>query len=98
MAKQRPELTISPRPVGRKAVLTALRREGKIPAVLYGHGDPAPLARGRPQVDACLRPPGSSGIIDLVQDGERTTAMIKQVDNHPVSRQVWHLDLQRVDL
>src|SRR5438477_133916 len=44
MAQQRPELTATPRPTGRKAMLTAVRREGKIPAVLYGHGDPLRVA------------------------------------------------------
>jgi len=95
---ERPELTATPRPTGRKAILTALRREGKIPAVLYGHGDPAAIALDRREITEFLRHHGSSVLIDLKVNGDRTTAMCKQVDHDPVTGRVAHLDLQRVSL
>jgi large subunit ribosomal protein L25 len=98
MAQERPELSATPRPTGRKAILTALRREGKIPAVVYGHGDPAAIALDAREITDFLRRHGASTLIDLTVNGDRTTAMFKQVDHDPVSGHVAHLDLQRVSL
>src|SRR4051794_29638837 len=97
MAK-RPELSATPRTIERKATLNALRREGKVPAVLYGHGDPAPVALDQREITDFLRFHTTSGLIDLTLNGDRATAMIKQVDRHPVNGSVTHLDLQRVSL
>jgi len=95
---QRPELSATPRASGRKALLTALRREGKIPGVLYGRGDPAPIAMDARQVREFLRHHAASALIDLEVDGDRTTAIFKQVDHDPVTGQVSHFDLQRIAL
>src|SRR5262249_60977501 len=41
---------------------------------------------------------GASTLIDLTVAGEPTTAMFKQVDHHPITGQVRHVDLQRIHL
>src|SRR5437868_14516687 len=95
---ERPQLTATPRQVGRKALLTALRRDGKVPAVLYGHGDPQPIAIDQHEVEQFLRRHAPSVLLDLAVAGDATTAMIKQVELHPISGRPRHLDLQRVSL
>ena len=61
----RPVLAAEARTLGRKAVLTALRREGKVPAVVYGHGDPAPIALDSRELNDYLRHHGPTGLLDL---------------------------------
>src|SRR5262249_24827712 len=95
---ERPQLTAAPRQVGRKAILTALRREGKMPAVLYGRGDPQPIAFDQHEVEQFLPRHAASVPRDLAVTGDSTTAMIKHVELHPISGRPRHLDLQRVSL
>ncbi len=76
----------------------ALRRAGKIPVVLYGHG----AAPEHGAVDAhdfaeLLHHGGRNAIITLSGGAKRgETALVRAVQYHPVSRSVLHADLQRV--
>lgn len=76
----------------------ALRRAGKIPAVLYGHGTtPLHLALDMKAFDDLLHHGGRTGIITLTMDGKKAdTALVRQVTRNPVTRGIQHVDLQRV--
>ncbi len=76
----------------------ALRREGKIPAVLYGHGTaPLHIAFDMRAFDELLHHGGRTGIITLTMNGKKTdTVLVRQVTRNPVTRGIQHVDLQRV--
>src|SRR5262245_43005806 len=96
---QRPQLSATLREHGRKAILTALRRSGRVPAVIYGHKEPPQnLSLDGREVDNFLRHHAPSALIDLQVDGGQTTAMFRQVEHHPITGHVWHIDIQRVSL
>ncbi|HEX2047686.1 MAG TPA: 50S ribosomal protein L25 [Acidimicrobiales bacterium] len=71
-----------------------LRRAGKVPAVLYGHGiEPLPLAVGQRDLRAALTSDaGLNALITLDVGGERHLAMARQLQRHPVRRTVDHVD------
>ena len=78
-----------------------LRREGKIPAILYGP-DTAPvmLSIGLKDFEQALKQ-GSARqpVFNLVvQNGDTTTrtVMIKELQTHPVSRAVLHVDFYEI--
>lgn len=75
-----------------------LRAEGKVPAVLYGHGtQPEHVAFDARTFDELLHHGGRSGIITLMMDGKKNdTALVRDVTRHEVSRKLLHVDLQRV--
>ncbi|HEY8322229.1 MAG TPA: 50S ribosomal protein L25 [Candidatus Baltobacteraceae bacterium] len=74
-----------------------LRVAGKIPAVIYGHGDaPEHVAVDAKAFDDLLHHGGRNGIITLVKGGKNETAMVRDVQRHQVSHKVVHADLQRV--
>lgn len=76
----------------------ALRAAGKIPAVVYGHGnDPDHIAVDAHAFSELLHHAGRNAIITLT-DGkkERQTALVREVQLHPVTRRIVHADLQRV--
>jgi large subunit ribosomal protein L25 len=75
-----------------------LRRDGKIPAVLYGHGrDPLHLAIEARALDELLHHGGRTNVITLTLDGKKAdTAMVREIARHPVSHKIAHVDLQRV--
>ncbi|HTX57950.1 MAG TPA: 50S ribosomal protein L25 [Candidatus Acidoferrales bacterium] len=76
----------------------ALRRAGKIPAVLYGHGTaPLHLAFEAKIFDELLHHGGRTGVLTLTLEGKKADmALVREVARNPVSRKIEHVDLQRV--
>jgi large subunit ribosomal protein L25 len=75
-----------------------LRAQGKIPAVLYGHGDaPQHISVDGRTFEELLHHGGRSGIITLTEAGKsRDTVLVREVQINPVSRRIIHVDFQRV--
>lgn len=76
----------------------ALRASGKLPAVLYGHGvTPEHLALDAHAFEELIHRSGRNAIITLTDGArKRQTALVREIQRHPVSRRVVHADLQRV--
>lgn len=76
----------------------ALRRDGKIPGVLYGHGsEPLHVSFEAKIFDELLHKGARTGVLTLTLDGKKAdTALIREVHRNPVSRKIQHVDLQRV--
>lgn len=76
----------------------ALRHAGKIPAVLYGHGDqPEHISVDAHTFEELLHHGGRNSIITLTEGGrKRQTALVRDLQLDPVSRRIIHVDLQRV--
>jgi large subunit ribosomal protein L25 len=77
-----------------------LRAEGKIPAVVYGHGmDPLPVSVDRRELRQALSgAAGMNTILDLTVDGAVYPTLIKDIQRHPVKRTVQHIDFIQVNL
>ncbi len=77
-----------------------IRAEGLIPAILYGENEgTVTLTIDKHDLHVALSTPaGRNVIIQLGVDGkdEATRAVIRQMDRDPVSRQILHVDLQRI--
>jgi len=75
-----------------------LRRAGKIPAVLYGAGEPpAHLVLDHDQVYHDLEDEAfHAAIITVKLDGKPVQAILRDAQYHPHKPQVLHVDLQRV--
>lgn len=70
------------------------RREGKIPAVLYGHGtDPVHLALAGHELTMALRQGGVNTLLTIAVDGEDQLALPKALQIHPLRRVINHVDL-----
>lgn len=82
-----------------KGAARALRRQGLVPAVVYGHGDATQsLVVEALELDKLL---GSISVentlIDLrIEGGRASRALIREVQHHPSRPVVLHLDLQQV--
>lgn len=86
------------RPTGSRAS-GRLRAQGKIPGVVYGLGkDPVPVAvNWRELRQALTGEAGLNALIDLQVDGGTELVMVKELQRHPVRREVLHVDFLRVD-
>jgi large subunit ribosomal protein L25 len=76
-----------------------LRREGRIPCVVYGMGnEPVAVSVVWRELRQCLKTDaGINAVIELDIDGSRHTSIVKEVQRHPVRRDVIHVDFLRVD-
>ena len=70
------------------------RREGKVPAVLYGHGaEPQHLELNAREFAAVMRNSGANAVLSLDMGGAEQLALTKAITVHPVKRTLTHLDL-----
>jgi large subunit ribosomal protein L25 len=70
------------------------RRDGWIPAVLYGHGsDPQHLELPGHDFAAVLRHTGTNAVLTLDIEGKEQLALTKALDIHPIRRTITHADL-----
>ena len=70
------------------------RREGRVPAVLYGHGqDVVHLSLPAREFAAALRNGGSNALLTVVLDGKEQLALTKAVQRDPIKRTHEHVDL-----
>ncbi len=77
-----------------------LRADGKIPAVVYGHGmDPISISVDRRELRQALSgAAGMNTVLDLTVDGTVYPTIIKDIQRHPVKRSVQHIDFIQVNL
>lgn len=75
-----------------------LRRDGRVPAVVYGlEADPVTVSVAWPDLRAALTTDaGINAIITLSIDGTEQLSVVKDLQRHPVRRDVIHVDFLRV--
>lgn len=77
-----------------KGAARRARRDGNVPAVLYGHGtDPQHLNLPAREFAAVLRGHGTNAVLTLDIDGKDHIALTKSVVIHPIRSYIEHADL-----
>jgi large subunit ribosomal protein L25 len=91
-------LEAQPRTPGNKNDARRVRRDGKIPGVVYGAGKGAVSVSLDPrQVTRILNSEtGHNTIFDLALDGDKTKAMIVDWQYEPIKGKLLHIDLKRI--
>jgi len=80
-----------------KGAARRIRRENKIPAVVYGHGaDPIHLSLPGHATMMALKNHGANALLELDIDGKIQLAMTKQVQVDDVRRVIEHVDFVAV--
>jgi large subunit ribosomal protein L25 len=94
MANSANKLTALVRTQTGKGASRRARREGKIPAVLYGHGaEPQHLELPGRDFASVLRHAGTNAVLTLDIDGTEQFALTKALAIHPIRRSITHADL-----
>src|SRR3954451_16440569 len=93
-------LEAQPREAGTKNDARRVRREGKIPAIVYGAGkDSLSISVDPRQVTRILHSEsGHNTIFDLTLNGDKTKAMIVDWQYEPIKGNLLHIDLKRIAL
>jgi large subunit ribosomal protein L25 len=88
------KLTASVRTETGKGASRRARRNGRVPAVMYGHGEaPRHLELDAHDFSAVLRHTGTNAVLTLDIDGEEALALTKSLEIHPIRRNIQHADL-----
>lgn len=97
MASQTTKLSITPRdPEGSRAT-RRLRRTGRVPGILYGgDGEPVTFSVDARELRHALAATGA--VLEIVDEGTATPAILKNAQYHPVRGETMHVDLLRVNL
>lgn len=76
-----------------------LRRDGRVPAVVYGLGaDAVAVSVDWPSLRRALTTEaGVNALITLEIDGSTQLSIVKEIQRHPVRRDVTHVDFIRID-
>jgi large subunit ribosomal protein L25 len=79
--------------IGKKVAL--LRRAGRLPAVVYGHGvDSESISVDAHEFEQLRRHSGPNALVDLSLDGKKAQpVLVSSVQVHPVNRRTLHVDL-----
>ena len=91
------ELQVQPRTVLGKQV-RGLRRQGVVPANLFGHGQSRAIQVPAKQIEHLLAHGGRSGVVSLLVDGTSQTALVKSYTRDPRSANLLHVDFQAVSM
>ena len=92
-------LNASNREVEGKSSSRKLRRDGSVPAVVYGgEKDPIRISILEKDIAKASEIPGfATQILSINISGEEQNVILKELQRHPATQRVLHADLQRVD-
>ena len=81
-----------------KGVARSLRRDGKVPGVIYGHARaPQALAVDAHELGRLLEHVSAeTTVIELSLDGTMSRTLIRDIQRHPVKRAIIHVDFQEL--
>ena len=96
------EVHVDPRESGSKREARRLRREGKIPGILYGpKTTPVPLKLNKKEFSSRVAGLEGSHLVRLQSESTalaNKVALVKEMQFHPITGEVVHTDLYEVDL
>jgi large subunit ribosomal protein L25 len=83
--------------IGKK--VKQLRREGKLPAVIYGkHIAPLPVMMDLRETSKLLRDVGRSSVLTIDVDGEEFSALLRDLQRNVFSGEYLHIDFLAISL
>jgi large subunit ribosomal protein L25 len=76
-----------------------LRRDGQLPAVVYGPGlEPAPIQLNAREAARLLRNVAGAELIELDVDGEARNVLLQDIQRHSLRGEFLHVDFYAVDM
>ncbi|MFN2281853.1 MAG: 50S ribosomal protein L25 [Anaerolineales bacterium] len=77
----------------------SLRREGKLPAVIYGHGiEPQPITLDRKEVRQTLKVIGANTLVTVKIGKQEHLALVRDIQREVIMQDLLHIDFQAVSL
>ncbi|GAA0177446.1 50S ribosomal protein L25/general stress protein Ctc [Clostridium sediminicola] len=75
-----------------------VRKDGKVPGVIYGHGsDSTLISVDKNELNKEILKEGDHALLDVEINNENHTAFIKEVQRDVINRELLHIDFQEVN-
>src|SRR5947207_3129639 len=88
------------REIKTKGAINTMRRQGRVPGIAYGAQEP-PLALSidEKKLQTILRSErGRNALITLQIDQTSHPVLVKEIQRHPITRAIEHVDFHRISL
>ncbi|MFC4620365.1 50S ribosomal protein L25/general stress protein Ctc [Camelliibacillus cellulosilyticus] len=93
------QLTGQERDTSRKSIAKRLRREGKIPAVIYGKNiENRPIDIDEADITRFFNESGKNGVLQLGINGKTMSVMAHDIQRDPLKGRLIHIDFIEVDM
>ncbi len=88
------------RPLSTKGEVKSMRLKGRVPGVAYGDKEaPVTLSIDEKSVQGILHSTGGRNALINLKIGESShPVLIKEIQRHPITRALWHVDFVRISL
>ena len=91
------EIQASPREANGSRACGRLRRQGLVPAVLYGHGDSnVDLSLSRDEIEGLIQ--SHTSVLQVAWDGQSDAAQVREVQYDALGDRIMHVDFMRISL
>ncbi len=92
------QISATPRTTAGKGAARSLRRDGNVPAIIYGHArQPQSLTVSARDLQRLLDTfSAESTVIEIDIAGSTSRTLIKEIQRHPFKRHVLHVDFQEL--
>jgi large subunit ribosomal protein L25 len=89
-------LNLEPRNDAGTTTAKQLRKAGKIPGVVYGHGQATPIAIDAKQLQDLLLSGNRTHIVGAAIGGTNDSVLLRRIETDPITRKALSVDFQRV--
>lgn len=91
-------LVAQERKIVKKSTMKTLRKDGEIPAIVYGRGiNTESIFIKYADLRGVLKDVGRNGIISLSLNGKSQNVILRDYQNNPVTKDILHVDFLQVD-
>lgn len=97
MSDERLVVAAEPRTITGKKV-KQLRRDGIVPAIIYGKNEPDSIQLERKQLRRVLRKTSTSQLLDIEMNGKKRTVLAREIQQHLTRGDILHVDFFEVDM
>ena len=79
-----------------KVATKAIRNAGRVPCVLYGGGEPLHFSAPELGFSKLVYTPNAHAVVIELEDGTKINAILQDIQFHPVSDKILHVDFYRL--
>ncbi len=79
-----------------KVATKALRNAGRVPCVLYGEGEPLHFSAPELGFSKLVYTPNAHTVVIKLEDGSKINAILQDIQFHPVSDKILHVDFYQL--
>ena len=79
-----------------KVATKALRNAGRVPCVLYGGGEPLHFSAPELGFSKLVYTPNAHTVVIKLEDGSKINAILQDIQFHPVSDKILHVDVYQL--